>query len=348
MDRWQHASDKKTLDWDQIFQAAQSSEENARAFSVFHVIQFLFQHPTFSTWHEKCSHLAELGFPGPIDSLPAGHEHCTQNWLLRTVPVDESTLEGTVTVIEEVWKQLQFNNMRGRNSLATERLVPWIGDQKSASLLRGVHGLRGCDLNGFERVDYAIVLKGWFHEVMALQQQIHHKHLGNNSSTGLQRNITRLARIGLNPGSKTVKMDFHNLHELICFVLQARILDCWLVETGTLSLMELAAKNMTDGEIITHATKIVDTFASSRAIHDMHSKPKDEQDEVWLGNALFLRDALVYWEVTRAIKIGDVGRLANITPTLLLMFAGGGNSHYAFELLEEMQLEINELSADEV
>lgn len=348
LDNWVHASDKKTLDWDQIYDTLQLSEENLRRYSIFHVIQFLLEHPDLSTWQERLENPNFLGFPGDMDPLPNGSDFRTRHWPLCTVKIDESTLEGTVAVVEEVWKQCGFNNPAGVRTLALERLVPWIGDQKSVSLMRGVKGLRGCDLNGMERMDYAIPLKGWFHEVMALQNQIHRKHLGNNSTTGLARDITRLLRIGLSTQSKNSNLDFHDLHELIFFVLQARVLDCWLVHTGCSTLAELADKQLSPTEIQMLAIEIVDKFTSATAIQEMRNHADISQDEVWLANALFLRDALIYWEVTRAIKWGDVGRMANTTPTLLLMFVGGGNRNYAFELLEELQMELNNLTEPEV
>ncbi|KAF8886746.1 hypothetical protein BD779DRAFT_1471007 [Infundibulicybe gibba] len=70
---------------------------------------------------------------------------------------------------------------------------------------------------------------------------------------------------------------------------------------------------------------------------EMENKPTDERDEVLQQWTMWNCDVLPYLELRDAIKIGDVGRMEDLLPTLLFRFAGGGNSKYAIEILELLQ-----------
>jgi hypothetical protein len=48
-------------------------------------------------------------------------------------------------------------------------------------------------------------------------------------------------------------------------------------------------------------------------------------------------DVLPYLQLRDAIKVGDIGRMQDLLPTLLFRFAGGGNSKYTIEILELLQ-----------
>lgn len=51
----------------------------------------------------------------------------------------------------------------------------------------------------------------------------------------------------------------------------------------------------------------------------------------------FNHDLLEYLELDTAIKVGDVGRMEDMLPRLLLRFVGGNNNKYAIEILELLQ-----------
>ncbi|KAF4564927.1 hypothetical protein EYR36_002870 [Pleurotus pulmonarius] len=85
------------------------------------------------------------------------------------------------------------------------------------------------------------------------------------------------------------------------------------------------------------ATTIVRQYASRQPIEEMAARDTESQDQQLRQQIMWNADVLVYIELRDAIRSGDVGRMEDITPTLLLRFAGGGNSNYTIELLEMMQ-----------
>jgi hypothetical protein len=49
--------------------------------------------------------------------------------------------------------------------------------------------------------------------------------------------------------------------------------------------------------------------------------------------ALFLRDMILYMELSSAIKIGDIGRIEKVLKWLTIIFHAGSTPHYAYELM---------------
>lgn len=45
-------------------------------------------------------------------------------------------------------------------------------------------------------------------------------------------------------------------------------------------------------------------------------------------------DLLLYFDLREAMRIGDVGRMEDLLPTLLFRFIGSGNHKYAVKILE--------------
>ncbi|KAG0356041.1 hypothetical protein BGX24_006504, partial [Mortierella sp. AD032] len=48
---------------------------------------------------------------------------------------------------------------------------------------------------------------------------------------------------------------------------------------------------------------------------------------------LFLRDMILYMELSSAIKIGDIGRIEKALKWLTIIFHAGSTPHYAYELM---------------
>jgi hypothetical protein len=52
---------------------------------------------------------------------------------------------------------------------------------------------------------------------------------------------------------------------------------------------------------------------------------------------MFNTDLLVYFDLRDAIRVGDIGRMEDLLPTLACRFAGGNNPRYTTEVLELLQ-----------
>ena len=115
----------------------------------------------------------------------------------------------------------------------------------------------------------------------------------------------------------------------------ARFRDVWKQVAGVEDLSDL--RSWKPDELVELAATIHRGFASTEAVVDMASQPKESQDQLLKQMAQFNRDLLEYLELDSAIKVGDVGRMEDILPRLLFRFTGGKNHKYAVEILELLQ-----------
>ncbi|KAJ6520978.1 hypothetical protein DFH09DRAFT_1331466 [Mycena vulgaris] len=89
------------------------------------------------------------------------------------------------------------------------------------------------------------------------------------------------------------------------------------------------------------AKEIIRLHASREAVNRIDHKQPAERDHIYRQWTMFNMDILLYLALRAAINSGDVDRIEDLMPTLLLRFAGGGggggDSKYAIEMLELFQ-----------
>lgn len=96
-------------------------------------------------------------------------------------------------------------------------------------------------------------------------------------------------------------------------------------------------KSKSPRELWDLASQVINEHASREALVRMENMPVDTQDAVKQQWTQWNFDALPYLALRDAIKTGDVGRMEDLLPTLLMWFEGGGNSKYAVEVMELLQ-----------
>ena len=105
-------------------------------------------------------------------------------------------------------------------------------------------------------------------------------------------------------------------HDLIFLSLYTHVLHCLLLVSKTLSLEEYLCKYPDWDTLISHAELIYVQHASSSVVKNLWQKCQmqevagdkiTEGDMVFENAVLFMRNALVSWEMTDAIKAGDSG-----------------------------------------
>ncbi|EMD42307.1 hypothetical protein CERSUDRAFT_42435 [Gelatoporia subvermispora B] len=169
---------------------------------------------------------------------------------------------------------------------------------------------------------------------MAFEHSLHAQYFGTRASLGLIHSIELLNRKGLH--SPSVQGTFHHhIQELLLHVAEARFRDLWCVLGNVSSLADL--RQLHPQQLHVLATRIIDEYASTPALHALQSKPKNKQDQLLQQAVQFNRDILDYLNLTDAISSGDVGRMEDLLPRLLFRFAGGKNCKYAVEILEILQ-----------
>ncbi|KAG9220162.1 hypothetical protein CCMSSC00406_0007143 [Pleurotus cornucopiae] len=307
--------------------------ERIEAQNIQHVLRFLVDSPQFEKYGHK-DH-PDLKPPPSVEALPLGTKSKVQQFILKTCEIEEASYDGTEKVMAEIFRQLQLDTEVEQKQTGTERIIPWLGDQLTASRLRGLFRFHAEDLNSFERLDYMLPVFGWFHLLMALGNSLHAQYYGTSAGVGgLRHAFDLLGRKGL--ANQSTKGPFwHHLDEALHHICEAHFRACWLQEGNVRSIEELLS--LAPATLRTMATTIVRQYASRQPIEEMAARDTESQDQQLRQQIMWNADVLVYIELRDAIRSGDVGRMEDITPTLLLRFAGGGNSNYTIELLEMMQ-----------
>ncbi|KAJ8481719.1 hypothetical protein ONZ51_g5810 [Trametes cubensis] len=298
------------------------------------VLQSLLDAPEFdlSTYAHR-SHPA-LTPPAPVKPLPHGPEHVTKQYVLGTVHVDESSYDGTDDLITEWLRQLHYDSPEEHQRTGLERVFFWIGDQLTVDRLRGLANYRCEDLNGFDRLDWLVMVFGWFHLQMAFANSLHRQYFGTAAGQGLRKAFAHLQRKGLQ--NVQIKGTFHHhLHEGILHVTEAHLRTCWKEVTGVQSLADL--RNLTPEELLAFAEEVVTQHASNDAIEDLEECMDGQHDDLLRQATMWNRDALYYLLLDGAMRQGDVGLMEDLLPHLFFRFSGGGNHKYAVEILELLQ-----------
>lgn len=326
-----------------IFRLETKSAAAQHARDIHQVLQYLVNSPDFDlrTYQHKDHDI--FSPPPPVEKLPHGPPSITEQHMLGTVHIEEASYEGNDQLIMEWFKQLNLHNEDEKKRTGLERVIVWVGDQLTVERLRGLFKYRAQDHTSFDRLDWLVVVFGWFHLMMAFANSMHKQYLGTNAGCGLMHAFTVLERKGLH--TVQTRGPFHQqLHDAIYHVTEARIRDCWRVVSWTGNLADLRQRNPED--LYKLATEIVDQLSSNSAVERMDLQPEDERDEIFRQSILWNRDALRYVDLNEAIRNGDVGIMEQTLPYLLFRFVGGKNSKYTIEILELLQCLHREWPAD--
>ncbi|OJT15551.1 hypothetical protein TRAPUB_6526 [Trametes pubescens] len=310
-------------------EATASSRVKAQA--RYRILRFLLESPMFKDYpHHK--HPA-LTAPPPTDLLPCGPEHITEQHILETVEVDESSYDGTDELCNKIWlKQMGYMDA-DQERIGRETLLVWAGDQLTVDRIRGLARYRHDDPNSFARMEWIEPVFGWFHALMAFANSIHAQYLGTSAGIGLRKAFETLGRKGLMK-AETKGVFWHHLDEALWHVGEANFLSLWAMVGNVKDVAELAHRS--PEELVAILDDIVANHASRDAVEKMDSTalPDSEHDDSKRQAALFSADILAYFDLREAMRIGDVGRMEDLLPTMLYRFLGGGNHKYAVEILE--------------
>ena len=129
------------------------------------------------------------------------------------------------------------------------------------------------DHNGHNRLDWLVVVFGWFHLLMAFANSLHRQYLGSGAGRGLMHTFTILSHKGL--GTVQTRGPFHqHLHEAISHVAEAHFRTCWKVMGGVEQLSDL--RNKSPAELLQLADRIITQMSSSDAIEHQDLKTKTD------------------------------------------------------------------------
>ncbi|KAJ7591505.1 hypothetical protein C8J56DRAFT_1003957 [Mycena floridula] len=310
-----------------IFILGNQTYPRIRSQMVYQVLQFLFDAPEFgfSTYKGRDSELFLP--PPPSRQLPHGPDHIASQFLLGSVNIPEASYHDHLQLIKEWLTQMGLGSVADKVMIALEKIIAFCGDQLTIDRLRGLFKFRSSDSNSYDRLDWMILVFGWFHLQMAFANALHKQYLGSNKSGGLKSSFTLLDRKGVQTTS--IKGPFHHhLEEALYHIAEAHIRVDWTVVGKVRSLAELREKE--PAQLVKLTEQLVKEHASSAALNTMNDKPEEQRDHRKYERIMFNRDTLHYIVLDHAIKHGNIGIMEDMLPHLLYQF-------YAIEVLELLQ-----------
>ncbi|KIO18611.1 hypothetical protein M407DRAFT_40834, partial [Tulasnella calospora MUT 4182] len=262
--------------------------------------------------------------------------HTTQQYPLRAMPIDESSLDGTLGVIDNIIRsQLHMSS----KDLEEHGIVFTHGDNLTISLIDMAQSARRDDTDTSESLKWMVGQLGLFHVKMAGCRMALNQHWGTPNSKysgSLWKENSLLGRKAISAGWKTKKLPpFPQSHELIHLSSKARILDGVRVLSGSDSLENWIESKPMWRAIEEVTERVLDELCSGLPVEKMRRKNMKERDITFENVILANRDMLLYAELVAAVKAGDIGRVLNVLSHWMVMMRGTGSMpKYADALLQ--------------
>ncbi|KZT27989.1 hypothetical protein NEOLEDRAFT_1154640 [Neolentinus lepideus HHB14362 ss-1] len=252
--------------------------------------------------------------------------HKTEQYPLPAMHIDESSLDGTIDVLETIMgKTLKMST----DDIKRHGIVICAGDQLTVSLLDKASASRRDDSDLFDNFGaWTEGQPGLFHVKLAADRMIANEYWGRPNSPcpwSLWMINTQLARKPISVGWKAKKLTpFRPTWELIVKLsLKAHALDGFRIYSPSDNLDEWAAKVPNYQEIRAVARKVRDELFSSQRVLSLRALPRRD---IPLENIIYFnKDALLLHIFAHAIKRGDIGMVINILALWMVMFRGTGS-----------------------
>ncbi|KAJ6492735.1 hypothetical protein C8R47DRAFT_1044212 [Mycena vitilis] len=270
--------------------------------------------------------------------------HTTEQCPLPAMPIDESSLDGTIDVFSTIFRTAL---KMSEDDIKRHGVVICAGDQLSASLFDKVAASRRDDIDLLDNLGrYGKEQLGIFHEKVAGTRMTVNEHWGTpntKSLWSLWKINSLLGRKPITAGWKSKKLPpFRPAYELMVdLTLPANILDgfrllcpCETVEEWVESVPDW--KSVQDV-----AAQVHQQLCSARRVSKLRRQPATKRDPILENINLFNRDALTLLALRAAVKRGDVGGVLCVSAHWMVMFRGTGRMpKYAdaiFRVLTELK-----------
>ncbi|KAJ3557664.1 hypothetical protein NM688_g1349 [Phlebia brevispora] len=286
----------------------QSSKDRLRQQAIYSILYILKESAPFDfgTYTYKDSEIFHR--PATVFQLPTGPEFATEQYILDAAHIEEASYEGNEACLDEWWRQLGITTVEQKKRIATKK--------------------------DYHRWMHLLEIFGFLHALITFCRSFHHQFYGTSKSMGLRHAFDMLKRKGL--AAPSTQGNFHQmLSEALKHVGEAHFWDLWCVVAGVDSLEAL--RELCPECLLDLANTILDDYASTEALDEQRSHPRDSQDDIFIQAILFNRDILDFLNLDDAVRTGDVGRIKDLLPSLLFRYIGGGHTNYTTEVLEMIQ-----------
>ncbi|CUA73353.1 hypothetical protein RSOLAG22IIIB_10737 [Rhizoctonia solani] len=322
------------------------------------ILAALFRIPEVASLELDVRNNPLLRAPDPVDQLPHGDDFISKQHMLGTMDYDEPTLAGNDNVLDDSFGQLGYKTPEAKVKLARSRKQYVVGDQLTHLRGETLQEIKRGEFNTLERHDWLIWIPGWFHILMNFGRAIYFEHYGASTGHLLARDVATLGWAGLKQPTRNKGPDFHLLDEAFPIILDFRYRTLWLWVAGVNNMQELAewTKSATAEQLQLATNKIWTERASSRALQLLDDQKTQtitkngrkktteiqNEDKALEASICLQRDLMLYEELRRAIRFGDVGQMEILLPKLLIYFAGSKRWNYTRMLTSLLQWHWNE------
>ncbi|KAF8145481.1 hypothetical protein K438DRAFT_2097724 [Mycena galopus ATCC 62051] len=246
---------------------------------------------------------------GPCPEIDQIKLHKTEQFPLPAMHEDESTLEGTITVINKIFAQLGTSS----TDLENHGIVFANGDLLTDNLVNTVEGSHRNEPGINESMQPLVRRLGIFHAKMAGNRLVVNEHWGKPNATipgGLCWEHTQLLqRKPISAGWKSKKAaPWKPCHELLQISSAGHVRDAFRIHCGEASLTEWAGR-VTFDEFEAIASKVYNSLYTTAAYDEACARKEAQRDAVFENSVLYNRDSLLYILLVSSIKAGDIGRV---------------------------------------
>nr|GAT50185.1 predicted protein [Mycena chlorophos] len=287
---------------------------------LWHLVDILVEH--YPTLRERFKTLLK---PPPTDfAIPV---HKTEQFPLPAMHIDESTIDGTMQVLDQILKTLGLDTAE---ALKKHGIILGAGDLLSLELLLKASGSHRESKDMTE--NFGMFMKGQlglFHTKMAGFRCVANEHWGipNHSSPwSLWRMNTLLGRKPITAGWTAKKLPpFRPITELILDItLPANVLDGFRIHCGRYSLDDWVSDVRSFDDVTRVAAEVYRNLFSAREVSRFRSCSGVQRDIPHENIILFNRDALTMRVLRTAVRAGHIGTVVTVLHHWMVMFRGTG------------------------
>ncbi len=294
----------------------------------------------------------------PRRPMPKGY--VTEQFPLRATTIEEATIRGNLLFHDDVY----VTQLKRPADQLSEYAIPSINDQLTNARIRSGQILRAQDVDAWERREVFQLGFGLFHLCLNLVWALLHVHRGSLGDTGSLTYFFALlekTRLG------NEHPDYHTLLAALTQIFDGLILNAWRTKCVGKQLSHFAASQPSSAElleiagkiILQHATPMETVSKEKQSMGDsadeeervpqvsstrrqkplvppivpLDISPDPDKDKAHQNLRLLTRDLLYLAELICAISDGDIGRIEDLFPQLVMMFRGAGSNNYCTEIL---------------
>ncbi|KAK1233610.1 hypothetical protein PQX77_003230 [Marasmius sp. AFHP31] len=250
------------------------------------------------------------------------------------IDADEGSTDGNWDVLQDLYRQRNVPD-----STHEEYLTFIHGDLATKERIDGLQKSRRLEKTAKNRLDNIIFI-GLFHVLMAAANAVWRLHIlpstDRQEDLGLFNYINILRPKSTNEFTAKNGPSYHSMHDIIHHALWADVLNMWRVEVKRQSahdnLGSWAESRPSWETLVTWSVEMVDRYIPDWKLSQTRRQNTQQRDMVFESLSLRLQHLILYVELCRSVKYGDVGRILELFSWWIPIFSATGKHKYVAQL----------------